>query len=62
MAVQYGSGESDDRKRRGLRRYRAYLAPPEVIDIARTHCVLEKQPVDLPRFIDLIHGKCIVFP
>jgi hypothetical protein len=55
MVFQQGSRKTGDRKRRGFRRYRAYLAPPEVIDIARTRCVLEKQPVDLQRFIELTH-------
>lgn len=57
MVVQYESGESGDRKRRGFRRYRGYLAPSEVIDFTRTHCILEKQLVDLHRFIDPIHRK-----
>ena len=49
--------ETDNKYQSVLRKYGPYLASPEVIDIARTRLVLEKQRVDLRRFIDLIHGK-----
>ena len=45
-----------------LRRYSSYLASPEVIDIVRTHSILDKRLVYLHRFIDLIRGKSTVPP
>ena len=48
--------EPDEKDQSVHRRYSSYLASPEVIDIARTHSVLQQRD-DLYRFIDLVHGR-----